>query len=118
MYSIKLANGKTLKDLELNGNNFISATVLDGSTFEGGLGTVEISDGEKTKTCADMKLISNRVDGGKSWFILGEKTQQEKAEEQMQAENILLRAQVAAASERQEFLEDCIAEMAAQVYGA
>lgn len=37
--------------------------------------------------------------------------------ERLQAENTLLRAQVSAASERQDFLEDCIAEMAAQVYG-
>ena len=29
----------------------------------------------------------------------------------------LLRAQIAAATDRQEFLEDCIAEMAVQVYG-
>ena len=44
MYSIKLANGKTLKNLELNGNNFISAIVLEDSIFDGGLATVEISD--------------------------------------------------------------------------
>ncbi len=37
--------------------------------------------------------------------------------EQMRAENTLLRAQIAAATDRQEFLEDCIAEMAMQVYG-
>lgn len=37
--------------------------------------------------------------------------------EQMRAENTLLRAQIAAATDRQEFLEDCIAEMAVQVYG-
>ena len=36
MYSIKLANGNTLSNLELNGNNFISATVLEDSIFEGG----------------------------------------------------------------------------------
>lgn len=36
--------------------------------------------------------------------------------EQLQADNALLRAQIAAATDRQEFLEDCIAEMAVQVY--
>ena len=36
--------------------------------------------------------------------------------EQLRADNALLRAQIAAASGRQDFLEDCIAEMAAQVY--
>ena len=32
-----------------------------------------------------MKLMSNRVDGGKSWFVLGEKTAQEKKEEAIAA---------------------------------
>lgn len=36
--------------------------------------------------------------------------------EVLQEENRLLRAQVQAATERQDFVEDCIAEMAAQVY--
>lgn len=36
--------------------------------------------------------------------------------EQLMAENTLLRAQITAATDRQEFLEDCIAEMAVQVY--
>lgn len=36
--------------------------------------------------------------------------------EQLRADNVLLRAQIAAATDRQEFLEDCIAEMAMQVY--
>ena len=85
MYSIKLANGNTLSSLELNGNNFIAATVLEDSIFDGGLGTVEISDGTATKTYTDMKLIANRVYGGKSWFILAEKTQQEKVADRLQA---------------------------------
>ncbi len=38
--------------------------------------------------------------------------------EVLQAENSLLRAQITAASSRQDFLEDCMAEMAAQVYSA
>lgn len=38
--------------------------------------------------------------------------------EALQAENNLLKAQVTAAVNRQEFLEDCIAEMAMQVYSA
>ncbi len=38
--------------------------------------------------------------------------------EALQAENNLLRAQITAASSRQDFLEDCIAEMAVQVYNA
>ena len=81
MYTITLHDGTVLDDLELNGNNFISEKVIDDSVFSGNLDTVTISNGETTVTYNDMKLMSNRVDGGKSWFILGEKTDQEKAME-------------------------------------
>lgn len=37
--------------------------------------------------------------------------------QELQQENKLLKAQVQAQTERSDFLEDCIAEMAAQVYG-
>ena len=51
--------------------------------FSGNLDTVTISNGETTETYTDMKLLSNRVDGGKSWFVLGEKTEQEKTMERL-----------------------------------
>ena len=85
MYQITLHNGTVLDDLELNGNNFISEKVIDDSVFNGNLNTVTISNDETTKTYTDMKLMSNRVDGGKSWFVLGEKTEQEKAMERLVA---------------------------------
>ncbi len=37
------------------------------------------------ETHTDMKLVANRVDGGKSWFILDEKTEQEKTAERLAA---------------------------------
>ena len=83
MYQITLHDGAVLDDLELNGNNFISEKVIDDSVFSGNLDTVTISNGETTETYTDMKLLSNRVDGGKSWFVLGEKTEQEKTMERL-----------------------------------
>ena len=83
MYQITLHDGTVLDELELNGNNFISAQVIDDSVFSGNLDTVTISNGETTETYTDMKLMSNRVDGGKSWFVLSEKTEQEKAMERL-----------------------------------
>ena len=83
MYKITLCDGIVLDNLELNGNNFISEKVIDDSVFSGNLDTVTISNGETTETYTDMKLLSNRVDGGKSWFVLGEKTEQEKAMERL-----------------------------------
>ena len=83
MYKITLHDGTVLDGLELNGNNFISEKVIDDSVFSCNLDTVTISNGETTVTYTDMKLMSNRVDGGKSWFVLGEKTEQEKAMERL-----------------------------------
>lgn len=86
MYKITLHDGTVLDDLELNGNNFISETMIEDSVFSGNLDTVTISNGETTVAYTDMKLLSNRVDGGKSWFVLGEKTEQEKAMEHLVAD--------------------------------
>ena len=83
MYQIPLHDGTVLDDLELNGNNFISEKVIDDSVFSGNLDTVTISNGKTTLTYTDMKLLSNRVDDGKSWFVIGEKTEQEKAMERI-----------------------------------
>ena len=79
MYQITLHDGTVLDNLELNGNNYISEKVIDDSVFDSNLDTVTISNGETSETYTDMKLMSNRVDGGKSWFVLSEKTEQEKA---------------------------------------
>lgn len=84
MYTITLANGTKLENLELNGNNYISETVIEDSAFEGNLDTVKISDGSTTETFTDMRLMSNIVHDNCSWFVLGEKSAQQKAMEQME----------------------------------
>ena len=82
MYKITLNDGTTLDNLELNGNNFIAEGVIDDSVFADNLAAVTITDGTTTDNYTDMVLVSNRVDGGRSWFILREKTEQEKFEEE------------------------------------
>jgi len=84
MYTITLADGTKLKNLELNGNNYISETVIEDSVFEGNLDTVKISDGSTTETFTDMRLMSNIVRDNRSWFVLGEKSAQQKKEEAME----------------------------------
>lgn len=81
MYKITLADGTVLENLELNGNNYIAEGVIDDSVFKDNLDTVTITDGEDTETYTDMVLISNRVDGGRSWFILDVKSEKQKQEE-------------------------------------
>lgn len=81
MYEIELADGTKLENLKLNGNNFISKTLIDDSIFENNLNKVTITSEERTEEYEDMKLIQNKVYGAESWFILAEKTKEEKDRE-------------------------------------
>lgn len=83
MYKITLADGTKLENLELNGNNYIAEGVVDDSVFKDNLATVTITDGTETTTYEDMVLLSHRVDGGRSWIVLGEKSAQDKAMERI-----------------------------------
>lgn len=81
MYTITLHDGTKLENLELNGNNFIAEGVIEDSVFTDNLATVVITDGTTTDNYTDMALVINRVENGRSWFVLREKTEQEKMEE-------------------------------------
>lgn len=125
VYTITLADGRMLAGLGKNGDNFVSAEKVDETIFKDNLSTMAGSDGETETVYHNVELIQqvHYSDANPpGWYLcFREKTAQELAMEQLDKtirENALLAAQVAAASDRQEFLEDCIAEMAAQVYGA
>ena len=105
MYTITLNNGTKLKNLTLNGNNFISEKIIEDAVFDGNLKRVEISDGEKTTVYEDMFLASNRADGGKSWIVLLEKTDEMKRQEQIEELKV-----------QNETLLQCILEMSEIVY--
>lgn len=83
MYKIILSNGYTIEGLELNGNNFIYETEIDDNVFEGNLKTVTVinEDTEEEHLYEDMVLVTNRVVNGKSWFILAEKSEEQKLKE-------------------------------------
>ena len=84
MYTIKLYDGTILENLELNGNNFISDKIIPDDIFTDNLNEVEFSDGESTRVYNDMMLVANRVIDGKSWFILAEKTPEQKEKEALE----------------------------------
>ena len=90
MYVVKLADGTELKNLELNGNNFISDAIIDDNVFKDNLGNVTITSPEGVSEYEDMKLIQNKVYGTQSWFILTEKTKDEKEREQQEAVTAVL----------------------------
>lgn len=84
MYTIKLYDGTVLDNLTLNGNNFISEKIISDKVFSDNLEIVEISDGKSTHIYNDMILVANRVIDGKSWFILAEKTPEQKEKEALE----------------------------------
>lgn len=79
MYTVELADGTQLENLTLNGNNFIAEGIIESSVFQDNLSTVVITGGETAETYHDMVLIQNEPHDGRSWFILGETSPQDKA---------------------------------------
>lgn len=86
MYAISLHNGTVLENLELNGNNFIAEGIIEDDVFTNNLATVSITNGTDTYNCKNMDLVINRVEKGRSWFVLREKTEQELKEEAREKE--------------------------------
>lgn len=77
MYSVELADGTEIKNLELNGNNFIPDTIIDETVFENNLDKVTIIDkGGNVKELSNAKVVFAKVLGKQS-FILVEKTKEE-----------------------------------------
>lgn len=83
MYKITLNDGTTLENLELNGNNFIAAAMVDDAVFKDNMASVTITnlaDGT-TEQIEDGVLLSSIVRDGKSWLVLGQKSAEQKMQE-------------------------------------
>ena len=75
-YSVTLSDGTKLDNLALNGNNLVSSTKLTEGDFKDRLSKVAITDDDgKSTDYTDMVLIQVTQVGDESWFILGEKDQ-------------------------------------------
>ncbi len=83
MYKITLQDGTELDNLTLNGNNYISDTIIDDAVFADNLATIQIDDGETVGEYTNMKLVANRVMDGKSWFVIAEKTEKDMLAEEL-----------------------------------
>lgn len=80
---------------------------------------VEAPEGFSLETAENWRVTEDAETG--AWALVYDPLPEPETEPnpvtQLQAENQLLRAQVQALSERGEFMEDVIAEMAGKVYG-
>ena len=77
MYTVTLADGTKIENLELNGNNFVSQREITEDMF-GGLDIVTISDGktEEVMHNAELVQIAHYADGW--YFILREIPENER----------------------------------------
>lgn len=80
------------------------------------------SDFPDAVPCGDLPVAIGDIYDGQDFYREGEKvvstlTAAQKEVETMQADLPMLKAQIQAISDRNDFIEDCIAEMAAVVYG-
>ncbi len=84
-FKVVLADGTSAENLRRNGNNYISKTEVTEATFAGNLSTVTVEGPDGAQTYHDMKLVQISKVGKEWWFILAEKTDQEKLKEKLEA---------------------------------
>ena len=78
-YTITLADGTQLTNLEMNGSNYVSKVRVDESIFENNLSTMTVSDGETVETYRDMVFVQQMPWGDGTFYLaFREKTQREK----------------------------------------
>lgn len=70
---------------------------------------------EYTTEVEDAPALLDEVKANREALLMEAKAN-EKSKSEIVAENALLKAQLAATTERSDFIEDCIAEMAMRVY--
>ena len=78
MYTITLADGRTISNLELNGTNYVSEIKVDEHIFEHNLSTMRVLDGETENTYTDMIFVQQMEIDGKYYLAFRAKTQIEK----------------------------------------
>ena len=85
IYSVTLADGSTIDNLTLNGNNYVSKTKIDKSIFDGNCHSVTISDGENETVHENMECVQVTQMGAEYWFVLRELSESELKEAKIQA---------------------------------
>lgn len=87
IYTITLADGTSIENLRLNGNNFIARTMIDPTIFVGNCSPVVISDGTNEEVHSDMELVQvTESDSGDYWFVLRDISEEELSKIKMQSD--------------------------------
>ena len=86
VYSIILANGNRIDNLQLNGNNYISTTEILESTFSGRISPVEILHNSESEIHERYSLERIANWDGKWWILFHDKSDEEFQKEQNRAD--------------------------------
>lgn len=87
IYKVTLADGTVIDGLKMNGNNFISLSLVDAAVFDGNCSPVIISDGETEEIHENMELVQIITnDAGEYWFVLRDISEKELAQIKMQSD--------------------------------
>lgn len=86
IYAIILADGTEIKNLRMNGNNFISDVPVDAEVFEGSCSPVIISADGNNEVHENMELVQVTPVGGEYWFVLRDLTESELEKIKMQSD--------------------------------
>ena len=71
--TMTLSNGNVIKDLILNGNNYVSNTEVTEKVFSGKISPIRISDGVKEEVLENMEFIRIANWEDKWWILIQEK---------------------------------------------
>lgn len=72
IYKLILADGSTLSELRINGNNFISLTPVYPEVFKYNTSTVTIESDDWSQTYQNMELVQITQVNDEYWFVLTE----------------------------------------------
>lgn len=81
MYTITLADGKTIPNLELNGTNYVSEVRVDEHIFKHNLSKMKVSDGENETVFEDIIFIQQMEIDDKFYLAFRTKSNSEKLTE-------------------------------------
>jgi len=86
IYTILLSDGTEISNLRLNGNNYISESIIVKESFSSNCSPVIINDGEHEEVHENMELVQITNVAGNYWFILRDISSEELAKIKIQSD--------------------------------
>ena len=116
MWKITLSDGTCLEGSRTNSSYYIADTAVHPEAFQNKLEMVTIEDSMGSHTHGPMELVSITQEPDGWYILLREITASELQQRELSRKTRLQEQKIQALTDQNQFLEDCIAEMAGVVY--